>query len=156
MRILSLDISTKSTGWCVLDSTGTVKNFGTWQADEKDFLERARTMSSRVEELIYLVRPDHVVIEELKVIRNQRTLTMLAITQGMMIGQLAYNTPVHFVPPTVWRAHYGINGKRTEAKQKAISLCKTQLQLAVNNDDEADAILLGKYFYNFLQKSVDK
>ena len=42
------------------------------------------------------------------------------------------------------RKPYGLNGKRAEAKKKAIALCEDK-GLSVSNDDEAEAILLGLY-----------
>ena len=86
---------------------------------------------------------DKVVIEELKVISNQKTLVMLAIVQGMVLRELN-NTFVEFVSPTVWRKQFSLNGKREEAKRKAIALC-TRLGYKVKNDDEAEAILIGLF-----------
>ena len=86
---------------------------------------------------------DKVVIEELKVISNQKTLVMLAIVQGMVLRELNNNL-VEFVSPTVWRKQFSLNGKREEAKRKAIALC-TSLGYKVKNDDEAEAILIGLF-----------
>lgn len=87
---------------------------------------------------------DIVVIEELKVLKNQKVLAMLGIIQGMVIRE-CFSSQVEFIPPTVWRKPYGLNGKREEAKKKAIQFCKDK-GVEVSSDDEAEAILLGKYF----------
>ena len=51
---------------------------------------------------------DKVVIEELKVISNQKTLVMLAIVQGMVLRELNNNL-VEFVSPTVWRKQFSLD-----------------------------------------------
>lgn len=86
---------------------------------------------------------DKVVIEELKIISNQRTLVMLGIVQGMVIREVR-DSEVVFVMPTVWRKKFHLNGKREDAKRKAIALCQSK-GFETNSDDEAEAILLGMF-----------
>ena len=84
---------------------------------------------------------DKVIIEELKVISNQKTLVMLGIVQGMVIREIK-DSEIIFVTPSSWRKQFHLNGKRAEAKKKAIELC-TIKGYTVKNDDEAEAILIG-------------
>jgi Holliday junction resolvasome RuvABC endonuclease subunit len=143
VKILALDISTKSSGYCVIEN-GKVKDYGTITSDEKDFLDRGQYMAEFIRLLCEKYGTfDYAYIEELKVISNQRTLEMLGIVQGMIIRELK-NSDVSLVPPTVWRKPYGLNGKRAEAKKKAIAICEDK-GFTVHNDDEAEAILLGLY-----------
>lgn len=143
VKILALDISTKSSGYCVIEN-GKVKDYGTITSDEKDFLDRGQYMAEFIRLLCEKFgKFDYAYIEELKVISNQRTLEMLGIVQGMIIRELK-NSDVSLVPPTVWRKPYGLNGKRAEAKKKAIAICEDK-GFTVHNDDEAEAILLGLY-----------
>ena len=143
VKILSLDLSTKSSGYCVI-SNGSVIDYGTITSQDKDFTVRGQYMAEFVRLLCEKYgKFDKVVIEELKVISNQKTLVMLGIVQGMVLRELN-NTLVEFVSPTVWRKQFSLNGKREEAKKKAIALCKS-LGYAVKNDDEAEAILIGLF-----------
>lgn len=143
VKILSLDLSTKSSGYCVI-SNGSVIDYGTITSQDKDFTVRGQYMAECVRLLCEKYgKFDKVVIEELKVISNQKTLVMLGIVQGMVLRELN-NTLVEFVSPTVWRKQFSLNGKREEAKKKAIALCKS-LGYAVKNDDEAEAILIGLF-----------
>lgn len=143
VKILALDISTKSSGYCVIEN-GKVKDYGTITSDEKDFLDRGQYMAEFIRLLCEKYGTfNYAYIEELKVISNQRTLEMLGIVQGMIIRELK-NSDVSLVPPTVWRKPYGLNGKRAEVKKKAIAICEDK-GFAVHNDDEAEAILLGLY-----------
>ena len=151
MKILSLDISTRSTGYTIINN-GVAVDIGTIENNSKDFLERGNYMA----EFVRLLREkygrfDNVVVEELKVLKNQKVLVMLGIVQGMILRELR-DTPVTFVAPTVWRKHFGLNGERTKAKKGAISLCK-KLYVDVKNDDEAESYLIALYFSTI---SLDK
>lgn len=151
MKILSLDISTRSTGYTIFNN-GVAVEIGTIGNNSNDFLERGNYMA----EFVRLLREkydrfDNVVVEELKVLNNQKVLVMLGIVQGMIIRELR-DTPVTFVAPTVWRKHFGLNGKREKAKKGAISLCK-KLYVDVKNDDEAESYLIALYFSTI---SLDK
>lgn len=144
VKILALDLSTKSSGYCIFEN-GEVVDHGVIESHDKDFLVRCHYMA----EFIRLLCEKHgkfntVVIEELKVIHNQKTLVILGILQGMVLREL-HTIPVEFIMPSVWRKTFGLNGKRSEAKEKAIKLCE-QLGYTVCNDDDAEAILLGKHF----------
>lgn len=144
MKILSLDISTRSTGYTVFNN-GVAVEIGTIGNNSSDFLERGNYMA----EFVRLLREkygrfDNVVVEELKVLKSQKVLVMLGIVQGMILRELR-DTPVTFVAPTVWRKHFGLNGEREKAKKGAISLCK-KLYVDVKNDDEAESYLIALYF----------
>lgn len=141
VKVLALDLSTRSSGYCVIKS-GSVVDFGTIKSNDKDFLVRGQYMA----EFIRLLCEKHgkfdkVIIEELKVISNQKTLVMLGIVQGMVIREIK-DSEIIFVTPSSWRKQFHLNGKRAEAKKKAIELC-TIKGYTVKNDDEAEAILIG-------------
>lgn len=144
MKILSLDLSSTSSGYAVLED-GKIIDYGTIKSNDHDYVIRGHYMAESVKALFSKHSSfDIVVIEELKVLKNQKVLAMLGIIQGMVIRE-CFNSQVEFIPPTVWRKPYGLNGKREEAKKKAIQYCKDK-GVDVNTDDEAEAILLGKYF----------
>ena len=143
VKVLSLDLSTKSSGYCVFNNHKVIE-YGTIKSDEDSFIERGQYMAEFVRLLCEKFGQfDKVYIEELKVISNQKTLVMLGIVQGLVIRELR-NSTVSLIPPTVWRKPYGLNDKRAEAKKRAIELCVDK-GFSVSNDDEAEAILLGLY-----------
>lgn len=150
MKILSLDLSTKSSGFAVFEDE-VVVDYGVIKNTDKDILVRGNYMAEFVRLLCEKYgKFDLVGIEELKVLSNQSTLVKLAQVQGMVLRELK-DQVVKFVMPTVWRKGFELNGKRAEAKAKAIKLCN-ELGYEVECDDDAEAILLGIYF----QKWVDK
>lgn len=150
MMFLSLDLSTRSSGFAVYDGKHLM-SYGTIKSADKDYLVRANRMADGVKELLEKY-PDIsvVIVEELKVISNQKILAMLGILQGMVLRECV-GRDIQLVAPTVWRKPFHLNGKRTVAKKKAIKLCE-QHNLVVKNDDEAEAIIIGKFFLSSLDK----
>lgn len=148
MKILSLDLSTRSSGYAVWVN-GKLKEYGTIKNSSEDFLERGNYMAENVRLLVLKHgKFDKVVVEELKVITNQKVLVMLGIVNGLVLRELS-DTEVTFVPPTAWRKTFHLNGKRSDAKRKAIAFVKGK-GIDVKNDDEAEAILIGKYYIKTL------
>lgn len=148
MKILSLDLSTKSSGYAVFEDEVLV-DYGVIKSTDKELLVRGNYMAEFVRLLCEKYgKFDLVGIEDLKIIHNQSVLVMLAQVQGMVLRELK-DQDVKFVFPTVWRKEFKLNGKRAEAKAKAIELC-TELGYEVECDDDAEAILLGIY----LQKGL--
>ena len=141
VKVLALDLSTRSSGYCVIKS-GSVVDFGTIKSNDKDFLVRGQYMAEFIRLLCEKYgKFDKVIIEELKVISNQKTLVMLGIVQGMVIREVR-DSEVVFVTPSSWRKQFNLNGKRAEAKKKAVDLCVVT-GYSVKNDDEAESILIG-------------
>lgn len=145
MKILSLDLSTRSTGYAVYINN-KLKEYGTITPNKKDdLLARGNYTAEQVRLLVLKYGHfDKVVVEELKVISNQKVLVMLGIVTGMVVRELQ-DSDLTFLPPTSWRKTFGINGKREIAKKKAIDLCVNR-GLSIKTDDEAEAILLGESF----------
>lgn len=150
MKVLSLDLSSKSSGYAIFVQ-GKLVEYGTVVSGSKNFLDRGNIMADGIKSLVRKYgKFDKVVIEELKVLSNQKVLVVLGIVQGMVLRELCGSSVV-FVPPTVWRKSFGLNGKREQAKEKAIRWCKMH-SISVENDDEAEAICLGA---SFLSKTLD-
>lgn len=145
MTTLALDISTKSTGYSVFEN-GELVTSGVISSKETDYIERGRQLANLVKAIAEAYQPTDLVVEDLKVIHNQKTLVMLGTVHGLIIGALP-NIPVTYIGPTVWRAgfNHGLNAKRDLAKKRAIQFVEALYGLKVG-DDEAEAILLGKFF----------
>lgn len=149
--ILGLDISTKSTGYCVLDGNNKIVDSGYISHNSADYIERSNYMAEFVRLIVSKYPIKEVVIEELKILKNQKVLVMLGICNGIILRELR-DLPVTFVKPTEWRKHYGLNktsgkghAKREEMKDNAVRLVRAKTGKDVN-DDEAEAILLAKFY----------
>lgn len=153
--LLSLDISTRSTGYAILDHNGKVVTHNVISPRNDSYLERAQEMAEQVRLLLHSYPIKRVIIEELKVLRNQKTLVCLAITQGVIIRELN-DLAINFVGPSVWRKLFKLSGlKRAEAKKHAISLCRRKGHDVIC-DDDAEAILIGEYFYESTSSNIYK
>ena len=90
-KILSLDTSSKVTGYAVFNNGKLIRYSSIDKSDKKDSYER---MSSMVYELIILIEreaPDVVVIEETVVTRNPQTQRMLSMILGAVFGVCVSN-----------------------------------------------------------------
>lgn len=145
--ILALDVSTTSTGYALyvgdkLTQYGFIKPTG------KDWLVRVRKMADKVAELDKEFSIDTVVIEDTFFLKNIKTVKKLCLAQGILLGQLPKANLIQVFPNT-WKKHFGLGkGKatRSEQKQTSISVAETLFLISAEiNDDEADAILMGRY-----------
>lgn len=154
--ILGLDISTTATGWAIFSKDGVLKKSGVIKpkSTEKDFLKRSMFIARQLKKIMLEYKISKACVEDLKVLRNQKTLVRLAICVGVITSSLMNeNVEILFVSPTVWRKQYEIKGKRNELKNKAIQHVLDNFGKLVT-DDEAEAILIANYMF-ILSKKQD-
>lgn len=152
MNLLSLDTSTKKTGWALFQD-GKYKKSGVISFDDENVMDRLVNMHYELEVLINYRYVDIVVIEMTSVPRNvqaQRHLTMLL---GMVYA-ICCDKCIEFVMlrPSEWRRMANVKNeklgrKRNELKQWSKDLVKELYNIDVE-DDESDAILIG---YGYIQ-----
>lgn len=145
--ILALDVSTTSTGYALYVGDKLTK-YGFVKPTGKDWLVRVRKMANKVNELDKEYSIDTVVIEDTFFLKNIKTVKKLCLAQGILLGQLPKANFIQVFPNT-WKKHFGLGkGKATrdEQKQTSISVAETMFLIGHGiNDDEADAILMGRY-----------
>ena len=151
--ILALDVSTTSTGYALYVGDKLTK-FGFIKPTGKDWLVRVRKMADKVAELDKDYSIDTVVIEDTFFLKNIKTVKKLCLAQGILLGQLPKANLIQVFPNT-WKKHFGLGkGKATrdEQKQTSISVAETLFLIEYGiNDDEADAILMGRYVLESLE-----
>lgn len=151
--ILALDVSTTSTGYAVYVDDKLVR-YGFIKPKEKDWVDRVRKMSDEVVLLSQEFNITTVVIEDTFFLKNIKTVKKLCLAQGMLLGQLPKANLIQVFPNT-WKKHFGLGkGKATrdEQKQTSISVAETLFLISNRlNDDEADAILMGRYVLETLK-----
>lgn len=116
MKVLGLDVSTNSTGWCILktlNSTPELFAYGLIHSDKTmSFTQRLYLLGNELKKIIETHQPDEIGIEEVVFIRGQRILKMLSRCAGVAIFQ-AYafqkKEPYFFEPPA-WKKNLGISG----------------------------------------------
>lgn len=145
--ILALDVSTTSTGYALYVGDKLTK-YGFIKPTGKDWLVRVRKMANKVTELDEEYSIDTVVIEDTFFLKNIKTVKKLCLAQGILLGQLPKANLIQVFPNT-WKKHFVLGkGKATrdEQKQTSISVAETLFLIEYGiNDDEADAILMGRY-----------
>ena len=151
--ILALDVSTTSTGYALYVGDKLTK-YGYVKPTGKDWLVRVRKMANKVTELDEEYSIDTVVIEDTFFLKNIKTVKKLCLAQGILLGQLPEAKLIQVFPNT-WKKHFGLGkGKATRdvQKQTSISVAETLFLISAKiNDDEADAILMGRYVLETLE-----
>jgi len=152
MKILSLDLSTKSSGWAIFND-GILLDYGCITSSSTDLLKRINIMTDSLKEVLEKhndiekifaeeVRPEN----GLQNLKTHRALMWLQGAIALMIYNFNKKLEMELVYPSTWRAAIGIKTgrgvKRTTLKEKDIQFVKENYNLDVN-DDIADAICLG-------------
>lgn len=151
-RVLALDQATHISGYSIFDGNELIK-FGTFETSLKDEIERDQAVRMWLINLIYQWSPDCVAIEGIQLQDSSggqkikvTTYETLARLQGiLMVTCFEANVPYLICPTNTWRHWVGVKGRvRTDRKRSAQLIIKRTYDLSVT-EDEADAILIGKY-----------
>ena len=153
MNILSLDLSTKSTGWAYFEE-GNLKAHGCVTASSTDLINRIHKIVNELKEATKDFTISKVVVEEVRPeggygvgnLKTHRALMWLQAAVAFWIHDDKFPLDIDYIYPSSWRATLGIkNGrgiKRMILKEADIDYVKNKYGIAVN-DDEADAIFIG-------------
>lgn len=156
--ILSLDLSTKSSGWAIFNEQELI-NYGCITSSSTDLIKRIHIMIDEIDRILQENEISKIIVEEVRPeggygVGNQKTHKALMYLQAALEFLIHDNynkkVEIEYIFPSSWRAKCGIkNGrgiKRTSLKEADIAFVKENFNLDVN-DDEADAICIG--FANF-------
>ncbi len=167
MRILSLDLSTKSSGWAVFED-GELKDYGCVTSASTDLIKRIQIMTSAIQEVMNKYdQIDKVIAEEVRPegrgygvgnLQTHRALMWLQAGIAFMIHDNFKKVKLEYIYPSSWRASIGIKTgrgvKRTTLKEKDIEFVKDKWGYEVN-DDEADAICIGYAMSNEIETEIN-
>ena len=149
-RLLTLDLSTKSTGYCVIDmnNPSALLDYGCIKSSAQDIEKRIIIMRDRIQELIRQYNITKIVAEEVVNVPNTNTYKKLTWLQGVIVVsvyEINKDIEIDFVNSSAWRSEIGIKTgrgvKRTTLKQADIDYVKTTYNISAN-DDICDAICL--------------
>lgn len=150
-RILAFDQASITSGWAVFDGEILVK-YGKWSSEGTHSTERIAKTKYWVASMIQKWNPDEVVFEDIQLQKfgegNEAVLTFkkLAHLQGVLKNYCYENQILYsIVPSATWRAHVEIKGKTRQDKKKSAQLKVKRFYDISVTQDEADAILLGRY-----------
>lgn len=161
MKILSLDTSTKITGYAVFYNGKLVGYSSIDKSDKKDSTERMAAMTYDLITLIERELPDVVVVEETVVTRNPQTQRMLTMILGAIFGTcICNNLNYCSLRPTQWRKAIRSDDEKLPRKRDELKIWgieRTALLFGIKDIDDniSDAILIGKAFMNIKEKKDD-
>lgn len=163
MKILSLDASTKSTGFAVFNET-KLETYGCLTASSTDLVKRISKIITELEQVLSQNTIDKIILEE---VRPEQGLQNLKTHKALMYLQAAivflvherFNTiEIEYVYPNEWRKACGIKTgsrvRRETLKPKDIQFVKDNYNIIVN-DDIADAIGIGHAYVNKLDNEIN-
>ena len=141
MKILSLDQSTKITGYSIFQDNGKLE-YGILEVnDNKELFLRMYEMTEQIKNLIINNNVDFVIFENVQFQQSQKTFQILSQLQGAII-RLLFELSINFelVEPSKWKSYNKIQGqKRAEQKLNTIKMVKNIYGIDVS-EDVADSI----------------
>ena len=149
MRVLSMDQSTRLSGFCYFENgkyveSGVVDmNKSKLETDKRSF-----EMAKELWKVIKKYKPQYLILEDVQQQANPKTMIVLARLAGMIIGYAeAHNVQVHILLPSQWRKVLGYSQgakvKRQELKQQSIDYVKNNFGLSLL-EDECEAICINE------------
>jgi Holliday junction resolvasome RuvABC endonuclease subunit len=151
MNILSLDASTKSTGYAIYEGT-TLKTYGCITSSSTDLIKRIHKMVDEIDILIKENNINKIILEEVRPetgvqnIKTHRALMWLQGALAIMAHDKYPKVETIYMYPSEWRKSCKIKtGRgvvRETVKQHDIRFVEETFGIKVN-DDIADAIGIG-------------
>lgn len=155
-KMLALDISSSNTGWAIFEN-GTYLMSGA--ISPKDKTDKMSQMMDLLIEFIHSEKPDICVIEEPIYAHGDIHAFQ---TLAMICGVVLYHTHCSGADfasfrPSEWRKLVSEKDehrprKREELKAWDIQKAKAIFDKDFDNDDEADAVLIGQAYLNLWEK----
>lgn len=154
-RILALDQASITSGYSIFDN-GKLVAYGKWESNGKHSIERITQTKAWVACMIEKWKPDEIILEDIQLQKFETkggtetegvlTFKKLAALQGVL-KNYCFETGVIYkvVPPATWRANSEIKGKTRNDKKKNAQLKVKKLYDINVTQDEADAILIGRW-----------
>ena len=160
-RTLALDQATHVTGYAIFDGTSLISS-GVFETTKTDEIERIDAIKNWLVCMISNWKPDVVGIEGIQFQDESSGRKMgvtvfetLARLQGVLMVTCFENGVKYEVCPTnTWRHACGVRGKTRTDKKKSMQLLVKEWYDATVGDDVADAIGIGHYLCNKVNKFI--
>ena len=158
MKILSIDASTKSTGWAIFDDERLIA-YGIIKERNDDWRENVMAETMELAAIIREYHPQKVYAEDVPMKDGKLTIAKLGAVQGMILSLCAgFRIKPIFLLPSTWRRELDMYDgtraglQRDVLKEKAVHMANEIFGLDLkwvkpkstkNEDDIAEAILIG-------------
>lgn len=159
MKILGLDVSITSTGYCVFNNGKLLKkSCGMIKPNpKKTYGERLLFLELEIKKIISKYKPDEVIIEDIYKGRNAKTFKILSMTRGIAIKTIFEELgkdPIIVMASTA-RALIGIKNKKEIAYEFIVKKYKLKDYEFDTHNDQTDAILLALTAYTMKKQGID-
>lgn len=166
--VIGLDQATHTSGWSVFINN-ELKTYGTFKTKLEETNERINEVKHWLINMVHNWRPDLVGLEDIQLqkfggktardsdnVIGVQTFKILAHLQGVLIDALIeLGVEYRLAPPATWRSYCGTKGKTKVDKKRSVQLkVKEWYDVSVEND-EADAIGVGKYITDNFKDRVE-
>jgi Holliday junction resolvasome RuvABC endonuclease subunit len=146
MKILGLDISISSTGYCIFNNGKLMKkSCGLIQPNPKEtYGQRLLFLEKEIKKVIKKNKPDEVVIEDIYKGRNAKTFKILSMARGVVIKTIYEETgkdPISVMASSA-RSLVGIKNKKEIAYEFIVKKYKLKDYEFNKHNDIVDAIVL--------------
>lgn len=153
--LLALDAATNTTGWAVLNKNGQLLTSGYFAADKKlPLMKRVNQLLDEIDRLIKEYDIEVFAIEDIQLEYNTIVFKTLAMLRGILFYHLEYklDKKVYSFGADIWRSYSHIRGNSRQEKKKNTLLRAQDIYGREFEEDEADALFLGKYVYAQLKE----
>ena len=156
MKILAFDQAINNTGWAFLDNG---LKFGHILSNKKDLTtnQKIDTMVDEISNMIIMLGPDIVILEDVVLQVNPSTMKNLAVLQGEIIGVCKEKgIKYHIMFPTEWRKILKFNQgkaiKRQNLKEQSVNYVATNYSIYTATEDECDAICIANAYKTYMEE----
>lgn len=151
--LLSLDAATNTTGWALFNKYGQLLESGYIIIDKKKpLMERIKILLEEIDTIIEKHSIKYVAIEDIQLEYNTLVFKTLAMLRGILYYHLNDKVKIYSFGADVWRSYSHIKGTTRESKKENTLLRAKIIYEKDFEEDEADAIFLGKYTFAQMSK----
>ena len=158
-RILAFDQASITSGWSVYDDEELIK-YGKWTSEGVNSTDKINRTKHWFANMIQTWKPDLVVLEDIQLQKfdgGEQVITFkkLAHLQGVLENYCYESGYIYkVVPAATWRAHSQVKGKSRSDKKRSAQIIVKELYDVNVTQDEADAILIGRWAANDRKKNA--
>lgn len=162
-RILALDQASHDCGWSVYDEKELVK-YGVHHLSNEEEEIRINKLKHWLISMISNWKPDAIVLEGIQYQNEVAGKAKMGITVFQTLARLQgvlrdacveLEIPCEICPTNTWRAYCGVKGRNRADKKRSMQLLAKEWYDISVTDDVADAIGLGRYLSDKLNKNVE-
>lgn len=157
-KVLSVDFSTKSTGYAFMLPNGKFVVGSVKGGSSKDPLERTKLMADSIAEVVeyHGIQDYFIAIEEPIIAQRTKGNISLVRSNGYFLSSMRERFGMGYIdiPNSKWTAYHFIKGKRELRKKASIKVLKQAKLVPIDlvNDDMADAYCILLYAINTLKE----